>query len=76
VCKKVLQGFQYVASGKKNIRLVLLNFYGKDKGREIPIYNPKNWNSLLVSMIERGVSQIEVRVVKLGELRPKRIRAK
>jgi len=52
-CKRVLQGFHYVTSGMKNIRLVVMNFYGKEKGREIPIFSPKNWNIIVASMMER-----------------------
>jgi len=37
----------------KNIRLVVMNFYGKEKGREIPIFSPKNWNIIVASMMER-----------------------
>ena len=64
VCKKVLQEFKFVASGKHNIRLTLLNFYGKKMTVPIPIYNPKNWTLMIADMLERDISDIEVGVVQ------------
>lgn len=56
VCKKVLQGYGYLTSGKNKIRLTILNFYGNQKSIGIPIYNPKNWTTLVADMLERNLA--------------------
>lgn len=53
ICKKILQSYKFVTSGKHNIRLALLNFYGKQRTVKIPILSPKNWTTLVADMLER-----------------------
>jgi|JI9StandDraft_1071089.scaffolds.fasta_scaffold186961_2 hypothetical protein len=66
ICKKILQTYKFIASGKHHIRLTLLNFYGRQQKVSIPIFVPKNWTTMIVDMLERDLEEIEVEVVQQG----------
>lgn len=51
VCKRVLHSYRFIASGRQNIRLAITNFYGTTKTASIPIFNPKNWTTLVADML-------------------------
>ena len=64
-----MQSYKFISSCKKNIKLVILNFWGKANHVKIPILNPKNWSTLVHDMLQRGVYEIDIEVVPTGELR-------
>jgi len=71
-----MQSYKFISSCKKNVKLVILNFWGNTNHVKIPIINPKNWSTLVHDMLQRSLFEIDIDVIQVGELRERKERMK